>query len=511
MENYSIKSIRFLCIIVLSLFIYRCDPESDLSSSRDPEPNDEINYPGVLKSVIYEVTITSNTTKEKLVVFQNKCPLFELGNMNMIENDRFPLEIFAGRTINWTSLSLSGDVIVEVKIIDPVKVPVIGEVRILPSRHGVSPVVEGNSIRFTLTNPGQYSVEVGGNGYKNGLMIFADPPETDIPDQSTGNYYPISNGSKAKLNSVPSYANGIYFKKGVHDIGIYQIPVNIKNIYFERGSWVYGALIMDSNPNVKIFGRGVLSSARLNYRETHCIEAINGSNNIQIEGIVVADPKYFAVRLIDKNNDVSWVKVIGGWVYNCDGIAVYEGSNVSNCFIWANDDAIKVYRDNVSWSDIVVWQLNNGGVIQMSWGGSNASNVAIKRVDVLRAEWNKPGFNRALLSCVGNRYHQPGLYGLQKDWLIEDLVTESPVAVVFNLTPDAFTPNHIHGLIIKNWNVTMVMGTNYQNMIIGNDPDKNFDGFVFDRVTFNGVILTESNWLDVTGIATDNLERPVFK
>jgi len=511
MEDYSVKFISFLCLTVLSLLIYRCNPESDISSSRDPEPNDEINYPGVLKSDIYEVTITSNTSREKPVVFQNKCPLFELGYMNMIENDRFPLEIFKGRTINWTKFSLSGDVTIEVTITDPVKVPVIGDIKVLPSRHAVSPVVDGNSIRFTLTKPGQYSVEVGVDGYKNGLMIFADPPETDIPDHYSGSYFLISNGSRAKINSVPASATGVFFKKGVRDIGVYHIPIHIKNIYLEDGSWVYGALIMDGNANVKIFGRGVLSSARMNYMESHCIEAINQSNNIHIEGIVVADPKYFAVRLVGQNNHVSWVKIVGGWVYNCDGISAYEGSDISNCFIWANDDAIKAYRDNISWSDIVVWQLNNGGVIQMSWGGSNASNVTIKRIDVLRAEWNKPGFNRALLSCVGNRYQQPGLYGLQKDWLIEDLITEAPVPVVFNITPDAYTVNHIHGLTIKNWNVAMTMGTNYRNMIIGNDPDQNSDGFVFDRVTFNGIRLAESNWLDVTGIIADRLENPVFR
>lgn len=511
MEKNSVKFIRFLSLTALSLFISRCNPESDLSSPRDTEPNEEINYPGVLRSDIYEVTITRNRSREKIAVFKNKCPLFELGEMNMIENDRFPLEIFIGRSISWTNFSFSGDVIVEVRIINPEKVPINGEIKIVPSRHGVSSVVEGNTIRFTLTNPGQYSVEVGINGYKNGLLIFADPPETEIPDQSSGNYFLISNGSKAKLNSLPVSVTGIFFKKGVHDIGVYHIPINIKNIYFEQGSWVYGALIMDGNANVKIFGRGVLSSARLNYRESHCIEAINQSNNIHVEGIVVADPKYFAVRLVGKNNYVSWVKVIGGWVYNCDGISAYEGSSVSNCFIWANDDAMKIYRDNIAWSDIVIWQLNNGGVIQMSWGGSSATNVSIKRVDVLHAEWNKPGFNRALLSCVGNKYQQPGMYGLQRNWLIEDLITETPVQVVFNITPDGYTPNHIHGLTLKNWNVKMKMGTSFQNLIIGNDLDQPFDGFVFDQVVFNGIRLTASNWLAVTEMVTERLETPTFR
>jgi len=226
---------------------------------------------------------------------------------------------------------------------------------------------------------------------------------------------------------------------------------------------------------------------------------------------VIADFKHFAVRLIGQDNTVKWTKVIGGWVYNCDGIAVFEGSNVSNCFIWANDDAIKVYRDNTNWSDCVVWQLNNGGVIQMGWTAPNSNNVTISRIDVLRAEWNKPGFNRALLNYVGNRYNEPGKAGYHSNWLIEDVVTETPIPVVFNITPDDFSSNPIHGLTLKNWNVKMTMNTEYQNMIIGNDPDEYFDGFVFDNVIFNETKLDESNWLDVTNLNVEKLVTPEFK
>ena len=275
---------------------------------------------------------------------------------------------------------------------------------------------------------------------------------------------------------------------------------------------------MDGRPDVKIYGRGILSSGKLNYRESHCIEAISGSDCIHLEGIVVADPKYFAVRLIGKNNTVNWVKIIGGWVYNCDGIAAYEGSTVSNCFIWANDDAIKIYRNNITWSDIVVWQLNNGGVIQMAWTSSNATNVTVSRVDVLRAEWNKPGFNRGLLNCIGNYYQSTGASGLQKDWLIEDVVTENAVPIVFRITPDNFTQNKIQGLTLKNWNVKMIMDTEFENMIIGKVPAKSnikpeeyFTGFVFDNVVFNGVKLTEDNWLIITKTQVENLTNPIFK
>jgi hypothetical protein len=502
-----------IVLFFLMLFISCDKTENDIPNGID-DPSDisfEDKYPGVPLSDIYEVTVTRASEKERIAVFINECPEFELGKEDMIPNDRFPLEIFAGRSINWAKFSFIGSVTIEVKVIKQSKVPTGGTVRILPSRHGVTHTVQGNTIRFTINRPGQYSVEIGENGYKNGLIIFADPTEANIPSTNDNSYMVLNNANATMINEIPSSKSGIYFKAGVHDIGVYKVPTNIKNIYFENGSWVYGSLIMDGNPDVTIFGRGVLSSGRLKYRESHCIEAINQSNNITVEGIVVADPKYFAVRLIGQNNNVRWVKVIGGWVYNCDGIAAFAGSNVSNCFIWANDDAIKVYRDDISWSDIVVWQLNNGGVIQMSWGGSVATNVSIKRVDVLRAEWNRPGFNRALLSCVGNRYQEPGRYGIQKDWIIEDVVTENPIPIVFNITPDSFTANHIHNLTLKDWNVSMTMGTQYQNMIIGNDPAVYFDGFVFDNFKFNGTKLTESNWLQVTNTYVERLKAPTFR
>ncbi len=486
------------------------EPDGGPDGPPDP-PEQEEAYPGVPKSAIYEVTVIRDGKREQQTVFRNACPQFSLGHENMQENDRFPLEIFAGRSINWAHFSFSGSVVVEVKVIDQHKVPVTGTISVVPSRHGIAAEVDGNTVRFTLTKHGQFSVEIGQHGYRNGLVIFADPPETDAPGDSPAGYAMMEGATASVLNRIPTASTGIYFRKGVHDIGVYRVPAHIKDIYFEEGSWVYGALIMDGRPNVKIFGRGVLSSGRLDYRESHGIEAINQSNNIHLEGIVVADPKYFAVRLIGQNNTVKWTKVIGGWVYNCDGIAAFAGSTVSNCFIWANDDAIKVYRDNITWTDCVVWQLNNGGVIQMAWGGSNATNVRISRVDVLRAEWNKPGFNRALLNCVGNRYQEPGKSGQQRDWLIEDVVTETPIPIVFNITPDAFSPNHIHGLTLKNWNVKMAMGTEYRNEIIGNDPNRHFDGFVFEDFVFNGVKLDEGNWLETTGLATDRLVTPVFR
>ena len=452
------------------------------------------------QSEIYEVSIYQNDTTKSLNVFRHACPVYSPGYQGMESKDQKPLGLFAGRTINWAKFSVNDPVIVQVKVIDTNKVPVSGNtVRILPSRYGINSTTNGNIITFTITEPAQYSIEIGENGYKNGLILFADPPETDIPMKNNTAYLILDSASVEDVSSIPLNYSGIYFEKGIHDIGVFQIPGNIKNIYFEDGSWVYGSLIMDGKPDVKIFGRGVLSSARLNYRQSHCVEAINGSHRITIEGLVVADPKYFAVRLIGQYNTVNYTKVIGGWVYNCDGIAAYMGSKVSKCFIWANDDAIKVYRDSITWSDIVVWVLENGAVIQTSWGGavggSTSKGIKLSRIDVLRAEWDKPGFNCALLNCVGNRYQEPGRSDFLQNWLIEDVVTENPIPVIFNITPDVYSHTHIHGMILRNWDVKMPMNTSFINEIKGEDPADYLKGFVFDSVVFNDKLLTDINFI----------------
>ena len=456
-----------------------------------------VDYEDVAQSGIYDVSLSQSGMTWPVSTFRSTCPTYSLGYQDMQSKDQHPLELFAGRTINYTKFSFTGPITVSVNVLNTTKVPVAGQtVRILPSRFGITSTTSGNVVTFTITQPGQYSVEIGANGYKNGLIIFADPTETDIPSKTNPAYKVLYEAHASDLTSLGSYS-GIYFRRGVHDIGIFNVPSNIKNIYFEDGAWVYGALKMDANPDVRIYGRGVLSAFNLNYRVQHSVEAINGSDRIKLEGLVVADPKYFGVRLIGTHNEVSYAKVIGGWVYNMDGISAYAGSNVSKCFIGANDDAIKVFRDSITWSDVVVWQLNNGGIIQMSWGGDvggvTANAVKISRVDVLRAEWDVFRFNVGLLNCIGNKYQYPGWSHSLNNWLIEDVVTENPIPLVFNVTPDPYSHTHIDGLYLKNWTVDMTMGTSFINSIKGEDPNDFFSGFVFDNVRFNGGLMTNEN------------------
>jgi len=338
-------------------------------------------------------------------------------------------------------------------------------------------------------------------------MIFANPLETGVPELSDPGYFVVEPDSVVlKATDIPNTFKGIYFKKGAHNIEVFHVPAHIKNIYFADSAWVYGALQVHTSNGVKIFGRGVLSQAKLNYRQSHGIDA--SVDSVTLEGIVVADYKFFAVRLMGSYNEINWVKVIGGWVYNCDGITAYANSKVLHCFIWANDDAIKVYLSNIVWSDIVVWQLNNGGVIQTSWGRTQAQNCRISRVDVLRAEWVKAGFNDALLSCVGNHCQEAGRYSLQNNWVIEDVVTENPIPIIFGINPNAFSANDVRNFTLKNWNVKMNEGTIFKNRILAGNPNTIIDGFTLDNFIFNDILLTQDNWLDFLQMDTSGFAEP---
>jgi hypothetical protein len=145
----------------------------------------------------------------------------------------------------------------------------------------------------------------------------------------------------------------------------------------------------------------------------------------------------------------------------------------------------------------VVWQLNNGGTIQMSWGGavggSTAKGVTISRLDVLRAEWDVDRFNVGLLNCVGNKYQEVGKSDLLENWLIEDVVTENAIPLVWNITPDSYSHCHINGLYMKDWDVQQNNALGFVNRINGEDPNDFFSGFVFDNVRFNNGLLTNEN------------------
>ena len=147
----------------------------------------------------------------------------------------------------------------------------------------------------------------------------------------------------------------------------------------------------------------------------------------------------------------------------------------------------------------------------MSWGNTKASNVHIKRIDVLRAEWDRPGFNRGLINCVGNRYNKENASTTIKNWVIEDVVTENPIPVVFKIAPYEHTPVAIDGLTLRNWNVNMKHSTKFSNEIVGSDLNGKFENILLDCFILNGERLTQKNWRQQLQGEFVNIQDPIIK
>ena len=103
------------------------------------------------------------------------------------------------------------------------------------------------------------------------------------------------------------------------------------------------------------------------------------------------------------------------------------------------------------------------------------------------------------------------MFGLQQNFLFDYVVTETAVPLVFRLSPNAASPDEIHGMVFKDWQIKMDMSQGFGNYIICSDPAKKFDGLVFDNFIFNGTKLTSSNWMDLGNFQVDNIIAPEFK
>ena len=109
---------------------------------------------------------------------------------------------------------------------------------------------------------------------------------------------------------------------------------------------------------------------------------------------------------------------------------------------------------------------------------------------------------------MGDKY-QAGTNGWSKNWIIEDLVTETPVSLVFRVSPYDYSPCAVDGLHLKDWDI-LYDGT-FKNYMVGMSAEKKIKGVVFDNVKFNGTSLTSANWRTVGKFETDNIEEPTFK
>ena len=177
---------------------------------------------------------------------------------------------------------------------------------IRPARAGIEHKIEGNTVIFTITEWGQYTVEFNGDPETDALMIFANPP-AEIPEN-------------AKI------INGRYDG----DLTVEENQI----VYMSPGSVVFGQVIMQDNS--KLTGRGIIAKSG-----PPAVQIWN-SRNVTLEGITILDPNRWVVEFQNSSNiTIENIKIISAR-NNGDGITIQSSSNIT-----INKSFIRSWDDNI--------------------------------------------------------------------------------------------------------------------------------------------------------------------
>ncbi len=227
-------------------------------------------------------------------------------------------------------------------------------VQVRPTAAGIVPEVEGDTIRFTVARPGQYTVEV--NGSAQALHLFANPLEEDIPD--------------------PRDPAVRYFGPGSHCPGLIRMESG-QTLHLAAGAVVYGAVLAEKAEHIAIRGRGILDGSRFDRMDLTALVCLHDCADVRLEGVVLRDAGVFTVAPIAcREVHVRNVKIIGNWRYNSDGIDFMNcrDCSVEDSFIRTFDDCL-CFKGYANFGPFIYrLQLVNG-----QWDGSFTVDGATRR------------------------------------------------------------------------------------------------------------------------------------
>lgn len=220
-------------------------------------------------------------------------------------------------------------------------------VRVLPASAGVQARrIDDSTLELRLEKPCKLSLEP--NGREHPLLIFANAPETEVPDFSDPNV--------------------VVFRAGLHRPEGGRVDLRDgQTLYLEAGA-VLQAGIAAQGKNIRICGRGVLDSSLWEWRKGptgHVLELWK-CQNLRVEGITIRGASHWTVVPICCDGvEIRDLKLCGGRVQNDDGINPCNSRNVhiSECFIRTDDDCLALKGldadygncENITVENCILW------------------------------------------------------------------------------------------------------------------------------------------------------------
>lgn len=237
----------------------------------------------------------------------------------------------------------------------------IHTVKISPLHYGIVPEIdpEGKSVSFTVTEPDTYTV-TWNDSPERAVHIFANPPETDLPDFTD--------------------ENTIYIGPGEWDIESI-ILEDGQTLYLAGGAVVHGIVNANYAENITVRGRGIIDGSKLpGWKGTLAYIPLKFDfcNNVTVKDVIVLNPNAWVCQgYASRNGLIDGLKIVSPRP-NGDGISLQscQDFTVQNCFVRSWDDSLVVknylgnsvnltFRNNQLWTDLaqsmeVGYETNKG-------------------------------------------------------------------------------------------------------------------------------------------------------
>lgn len=367
-------------------------------------------------------------------------------------------------------------------------------IAISPFIHGITPVTEGNHLKFHIPGPMNLAVKVDGMPV---LYIYANPIAENKPNPE---------------------APGIrYFKAGqVYEVGDLHLHDH-DTLYIEGGAVVRGCIRATSSKNVNISGYGILDGGFYTYGiDNHCTIVFEDCQNSSIEGITIIEPTSWTIMLgLCKNVRVSHVKEMAS-IISTDGVDIIGSSHilVENCMFRNGDDCIAVKSINMTkhGKDATLNYAQNVEDIEIrncafiSYIGGQAleighelrcesvSNIRFHDCDILgvHGQGGILGIHNADRATVSNVLYE----NIRVEHFYNKLVD---FRIIKSRWSESEERGQIRNVMLKNIDVKVVdyNGGYSISLIGGYDSSHTIENITFDHFLLNGVKVGTADQLDL--------------
>lgn len=408
-----------------------------------------IDYPWpatVPQSTLYDVKAYANGVEVDLFTHYSE-PMLEQGP----DGDGVT-GVLEDRSMSFVQFAFSGVIDIEV---EKLYGQAATRVEISPTGYGIEPYYfDGRIARFRLENMADRTEYIsvnfvspdnldsdgsGGTDIKNGLMLFGDAPEVDVPSPTDPGVVVYSD---SVTDSELAAADVIYFPPGDYDLET-RYPANPRKaslpisqdgqeVYVAGGAFVRGGVHGDGNDNLKVYGRGIFSGGDLHWHEIRDDDGtkdaflkFQGTSDSEFSGFIIVNPTHHAMPS-SFGSSIENIKIIG-WASNHDGIRPGSDSLVEGVFLKTSDD-LNYARNDHTVQDSVIWPMRNGAFGQLGWNNLGVGGTTFVDNYFINSEWNAYNRNRGIIGSVLNQ-------GVDlANNLIENIYAENRLSLLANIT-----------------------------------------------------------------------------